>query len=202
MHVQHKLCFGGSFNPLHHGHLLVARAVAEAKGFDQVVLIPSAQPPHKPGSADMAAAEDRLTMCRLAVESSPGSSHLFQVNDLELRRHGPSYTIDTARSLTRQGWGKIHWLIGADTLPLLPTWHEPQALLREVEFVVVARPGSEIDWDRVPPEYRHLRQNCVAAPQIDISATEIRRRTAAGKPIDFLTPEPVVRHILDKGLYR
>jgi nicotinate-nucleotide adenylyltransferase len=180
----------------------VARAAAEAKGFDQVVLIPSAQPPHKPGSADLAAAEDRLAMCRLAVESSPGSSDLFQVNDLELRRHGPSYTIDTARSLTQRGWGKIHWLIGGDTLPLLPTWHEPDALLAEVEFVIVARPGSEIDWDRVAPAYRHLRQNCVVVPRIDISATEVRRRRAAGKPIDFLTPEPVVRYILDKGLYR
>lgn len=202
MHHLHKLCFGGTFNPIHHGHLLVARAVAEARGFDRVVLIPSAQPPHKPGSADLAAADDRLIMCQLAVEGSPGSSGLFEVNDLELRRHGPSYTIDTARSLTRQGWGKIHWLIGGDTLPLLSTWHEPQALLREVEFIVVERPGSEIDWDQVPPEYRHLRQNCVAAPRIDISATDIRRRRAAGRPIDFLTPGPVVRYILDKGLYR
>src|SRR5436190_1357999 len=95
-----KLCFGGSFNPIHHGHLLVARAAAEAKGFAQVVLIPNSQPPHKAQAADVAPAVDRLAMCRLAAETSDQ----FLVNDLEVRRDGTSYTIDTARSLTRQGY--------------------------------------------------------------------------------------------------
>src|SRR5215210_7294765 len=94
------LCFGGSFNPIHHGHLLCARAVAEREGFDRVELIPSAQPPHKAGTAfDMAPAEDRLAMCRLAIEGTK----LFAVNDIELRRSGPSYTVDTARQLKAQG---------------------------------------------------------------------------------------------------
>jgi nicotinate-nucleotide adenylyltransferase len=193
-----RLCFGGSFNPIHHGHLIVARAVAEARGYDQVILIPSAQPPHKPGAADLAPAADRLAMCRLAAEMSPD---LFEVNDLELRRQGPSYTIDTARELTRQGLGAVHWLIGGDTLPLLSSWHEPEGLLREVQFVVAARPGWQTDWSAVPAAYLPLRQNVVTAPLIEISATDIRRRAAAGKSIDFLTPPAVVRYIRERGVY-
>ena len=195
-----RLCFGGSFNPIHHGHLLIARAAAEAAGYDRVVLIPSAQPPHKPGAADLAPAADRLAMCRLAAETAEASD-LFEVNDLELRRHGPSYTIDTARELTRQGFGVVHWLIGTDTLPLLRTWHEPDALLREVHFVVVARPGWQTDWTAVQPAYLPLRQNVVTAPLIEISATDIRRRVAAGKSIDYLTPPAVVRYIRERGVY-
>ena len=154
-----RLCFGGSFNPIHHGHLIVARAAAEALGFERVVLMPSAQPPHKPGSADMAPAAERLAMCRLAVERSD----LFEVSDLELRRSGLSYTIDTARALTREGWDRVAWLIGGDTLPLLTGWHEPEALLREVDFVIVARPGWSIDWTLLPPAYHALRSNMVIA---------------------------------------
>lgn len=195
-----RLCFGGSFNPIHHGHLLIARAVAEAAGYDRVVLIPSAQPPHKPGAADLAPAVDRLAMCRLAVETTEASG-LFEVNDLELGRRGPSYTIDTARELTRRGFDAVHWLIGGDTLPLLGSWHEPDALLREVHFVVVARPGWQIDWTAVPTDYLPLGQNVVTAPLIEISATDIRRRAAAGKSIDYLTPPAVVRYIRERGVY-
>ena len=101
--------------------------------------------------------------------------------------------IETARELFRRGWGKVAWLIGADMLRSLPTWHEPAALLREVDFVVLARPGWSFDWDSMPPAYRVLRERVVEAPLIEISATEIRRRVAAGLPIDFMTPDPVVR---------
>ena len=198
--TMNRLCYGGSFNPIHHGHLIVARAVAEARGFERVVLIPSAQPPHKPGRPDIAPAEDRLAMCRLAVESAD-TSDLFEVSDLELRRHGPSYTIDTARVLTEQGWGTIHWLIGGDTLPLLSSWHQPEALLRKIGFVIAARPGYPIDWDRVPPAWHVFRSNVVPAPLIDVSATDIRRRVAEGRSIDYLTPPAVVQYVRERGLY-
>src|SRR5687767_1888001 len=111
-----ELCFGGSFNPVHHGHLICARAVAEIGGYDRVRLIPSRQPPHKPAAPDLATPEQRLKMCQLAVE---GSS-LFTVDDIELRRAGPSYTLETARELSRQGMKIVHWLIGADMLRYLP----------------------------------------------------------------------------------
>lgn len=190
------LCFGGSFNPIHHGHLICSRAVAEAKGFDKVLLIPSKQPPHKPGAANLAAPEDRLAMCRLAVQGDP----FFGVTDLELKRPGPSYTIDTAAELA--AGGPVHWLIGADMLLDLPTWHRVSELLSEVRFVVMARPGWAIDWLNLPAELRPLEANVVEAPRLDLSATEIRRRVAAGLPVDYLTPPAVVRYIHDRKLYR
>ena len=192
------LFFGGSFNPIHHAHLICARAVAEARGFERVVLVPSFLPPHKPEAADLAGAEDRLAMCQLAV----AGSELFRVTDLELNRQGPSYTIDTVRELARTGSGKVHWLIGADMLLYLPKWHQPIELMREAELVVMARPGWSIDWQTLPGEYRKLEANVVEAPLINISASEIRRRVAAGKSIEYLTPPAVCRHIADRALYR
>jgi nicotinate-nucleotide adenylyltransferase len=194
-----KLCFGGSFNPIHMGHLICARYAAERLGFESVVLIPSSQPPHKPQSAHLAAAEHRVRMCELAIGGQGG----FEVNALETQRTGPSYTIQTARELVGQGFGKVNWLIGADMLPTLPSWHEPDALLQEVDFVVLNRAGWSIEWETIPDAVRErLRNRVVEAPLIDISATEIRRRVAGGLPIDFLTPAPVVQYIRETGLYR
>ena len=192
-----NLCFGGSFNPVHNGHLIVSRAAADAAGFDRVVLLPSAVPPHKLRQPDMADADDRLAMCRLAADATPG----FDVDDLEMRRPGPSYTIDTARELKRRGWTSVNWLIGADQVPKLPAWREPEALLREVEFVVIARPGWSFDWESLPREYQFLRERVVQAPLVNISATDIRRRVAASEPIDDLVPPAVARYVERKGLY-
>jgi nicotinate-nucleotide adenylyltransferase len=191
------LCFGGSFNPIHHGHLIVATAVAEAAGFGRVLLIPSAQPPHKP-DAKLASADDRLQMIRLAI----AESQLFDCDDLEIRRGGASYTVDTARALKQRGWTEVHWLIGADMLPTLLTWREPAALLQAVRFVVAERPGHSLDWQALPPELAALRPNLVAAPRIDISSSLIRSRVGAGRAIDFLTPPAVVKFIHEKGLYK
>lgn len=192
------LCFGGSFNPIHHGHLICARAGAEAKGFDRVLLIPSAQPPHKPAATDLAAPADRLAMCKLAVQGDD----LFDVTDLELTRTGPSYTIDTVRELKRRGWAEVHWLIGADMAAYLPKWHQPLALLQEVHFWLLARPGWALDWSSMPPEYRHLAERVVSAPLIDLRATTIRERVAAGRSIAYLTPEPVIQYIHERGLFQ
>ena len=193
-----KLCFGGSFNPVHHAHLLCARAVAEAKGFARVVLIPSAVPPHKLQATGLAAPRDRLEMCRLAV----AGDSLFEVDDVELRRDGPSYTIETARELRRRGWDHVAWLIGADMVSILPKWHQPLELLREVELVVMARPGWSFDWLALPEPYRALRHNVVEAPLVDVSATLIRKRLAAGRSVRYLTPDPVIDYIETNGLYR
>jgi nicotinate-nucleotide adenylyltransferase len=193
-----KICLGGSFNPIHHGHLLCARMAMEATGATGIVLFPNRVPPHKIHQADMAFPQDRLVMCRLAIEDIPG----FEIDDRELHRPGPSFTIDTARELKRAGWDKVAWLIGADMVNILPQWHESARLLEEVHFIVMARPGWDFNWQTLPPSFQQLRNNVVSVPQIDVSSTEIRRRVRAGLPIDFLTPPAVCRYIKDRGLYR
>jgi nicotinate-nucleotide adenylyltransferase len=194
-----SLCFGGSFNPIHNGHLRCAQAVATAKGYDRVLLIPSGQPPHKGDTSDLAPAADRLAMCQLAA----AGANLFEADDIETRRSGPSYTLDTVQELRRRGmWSPIHWLIGADMLMYLPKWHRPIDLLREVHFVVMRRPGFEIEWRNLPPEFQGLKENVVDAPLIDISATDIRGRVREGKCIDDLVPLPVAEYIARRGLYR
>jgi nicotinate-nucleotide adenylyltransferase len=137
-------------------------------------------------------------MCRLAVAGIAG----FEVSDIELHRPGPSYSIDTVRELIRQGWQNVPWLIGADQALALPTWREPHELMRLAHIVVMARPGWRLDWGALPEEYRFLADRVVSVPSVDISSTEIRRRVAAGLGIDFLTPEPVWRYIVEHGLYR
>ena len=194
-----KLCFGGSFNPIHVGHLLVARAVAEALRFERVVLIPSAHPPHKPRAADLAESCHRLEMCQAVSRADP----FFEVDSLELHRAGPSYTIDSVRELAGRGMSTpVSWLIGADMLQILPKWHRPADLLREVRFVIARRPGSVIDWLSLPPEFRHLEANVVEAPLMQVSATEIRRRLAQGRSIRYLVPPEVEQYIDEHRLYR
>jgi nicotinate-nucleotide adenylyltransferase len=192
------LYLGGSFNPIHHAHLICARAAAEAMGFDRILLLPSAVPPHKTNQRKLAGSADRLHMAELAVAGHA----LFAVSDLELRRSGPSYTIDTVRQLKANGESQVHWLIGADAVMQLPGWREPEALLHEVTFVVMDRPGTAVEFSRLPPAYRRLESHRVTVPQLDISSSEIRRRVQAGLSIDFLTPPAVVEFIGQRGLYR
>lgn len=191
------LCFGGTFNPIHHAHLICARAAAEAAGLEGVLLIPTRQPPHKIVGPDLAPPADRLEMCRLAVAGDP----FFAVSDIELRRDAPSYTIDTVRQLKRDGWKEVHWLIGADMVRILPQWHQPLELLRETRFVIMARPGWSFDWQTLPPEYRQLEASVVTTPLVELSATAIRQRAREGKPIEYLTPPSVVQYIRERKLY-
>lgn len=200
-----SLYFGGSFNPVHHGHLRCAEAVAAQAGYDRVVLIPSARPPHKPNSPDLAPAADRLAMCRLAITErarASSASPVFEVSDIETRRSGPSYTIDTVAELRAAGEREVSWLIGADMLMHLPHWHRPLDLLRDAHFVITARPGWGIDWSALPPEYRHLKDRVVPAPLLDISSTEVRHRVRQNLPIDHLVPPSVARYIEERQLYR
>ncbi len=137
-------------------------------------------------------------MCRIATEGDP----LFEVSDIELRRSGPSYTIDTVLSLKAAGYHDIFWLIGSDMLMLLPMWHRSRELIREARMLVMERPGFVIEWDVLPEEFRSLKANLVTAPLLDISATEIRRRLRAGESVDGLLPDAVVRYIKTRGIYR
>jgi nicotinate-nucleotide adenylyltransferase len=203
--AQPLILFGGTFDPVHNGHLIVARHLAEARGLDRIVLVPAATPPHK--SPAEAPGKDRLRMLRLAVEGDG----LFDVSDLELSRSGPSYTIDTVRALRRQASaGHVALVIGADMLEELPHWHQAGQLLDEVEVLVAPRPP----WDRRMGEIfaslearlrvdqlDRLRQAVVGAPLIEISSSDIRRRVRDGRSIRYLVPEPVSTYIETTGLY-
>ncbi len=121
---------------------------------------------------------------------------------MEFRRQGPSFTLDTTRELRNAGWDAAYWLIGADMVLNLPQWHEAATLLTEAEFIVMARPGWNLDWSTLPPPFRKLQANIVSTPTIDISATEVRQRIAAGKSIRYLTPGSVVDYIKSNRLYQ
>ena len=204
-----RLCFGGSFNPIHWGHPRCAQAFASRAGCEKVVLIPAGVSPHK-ADDELATADDRLAMCRLAVaelqQHNACHGNLgnleFDVSDIELRRPPPSYTIDTIRALKRAGWSEVHWLIGGDQVASLPKWHEPEAILREATLLIMARPGFTIDWQDLPAAFGRLAENVVEAPLIDISATEIRRRVRQGSPIAGLVPDSVADYIRAQGVYR
>lgn len=198
--------YGGSFNPIHFGHLISARSVAEQLGLTRVVLIPSASPPHKQ-RACLAPAADRLEMTRIAVEGDP----LFDVSDIELLRTGPSYTLDTVMEMRgRLGLGpEIVWIIGADSLPELATWSRITTLVKSATIVTATRPG----WERGRVDLTALRAavgaadvemllaNCLETPAVGISASEIRERVRGGRSIRYLVPAGVASYIHKHGLY-
>ncbi len=146
----------------------------------------------------MALPADRLAMCQAAIAGDT----FFEVDGLELNRSGPSYTIDTARQLKLQGHKDLHWLIGADMVISLPTWHQPDKLLAEVNFVAMARPGFSLDWKSMPALVQKLQSHLVTAPLLDISSSQIRERIGKGLPIKYLTPDPVIEYIGTHQLYR
>jgi nicotinate-nucleotide adenylyltransferase len=136
-------------------------------------------------------------MCQAVSLADP----FFETEPLELERTGPSFTIDTVRELAARGWNRVSWLIGADMLQILPKWHLPDDLLREVDFVVARRPGTLIDWQALPPQFRSLQAHVVDAPLIDVSATEIRQRVKDGRSIRYLVPPEVEAYIRKHHLY-
>ena len=201
-----RLCLGGSFNPPHHGHLICARAAAEAAGFQGVRLVVSARPPHKTADAAVVDAAHRVAMCRAAV----AGDDFFLVDDREARRAGPSFTAETARELQNDGGHQsadanpVAWLIGADLLAGLTRWNKADLLLSGslVRFVVMRRAGYAIEWDVLPPAVRGLREAVVEVPQIDISATLVRERLQQGRDVRYLLPDAVLAYIREQALYR
>lgn len=196
------LFFGGTFDPVHHGHLLIARSAAEALGFDRVALIPAAQSPHKLRYTTPSTPSHRQSMLELVCQDDP----FFTLLTLELERPPPSYTYDTVHQLFQQGWGNpessLTWLIGADQLHALPRWHRATELIRLARLAIAARPGWSFDFSSLPPEFHHLEHNIVQAPTIDISSTDIRQRVRAGLSISYLVPPKVEQYIHDHQLYR
>jgi nicotinate-nucleotide adenylyltransferase len=179
--------FGGSFDPIHIGHLILAREAKEELGLDRVIFIPAAISPHKLHRVP-APAEARLEMVRLAVEGEPG----FEVDDCEIGREGPSFSIDTVRLLRERHPGdEFFYFIGEDNIAKLHTWREIDELRRLVQFVVLAR-DAEAEACEFPRVSR----------QIAVSSTEVRKRVAQGQSIRYLLPHRASEVIYQQGLYR
>ena len=183
---------GGTFDPVHCGHLLLARHVLEALHLDRVLFVPAAEPPHK--TEALTASDHRWRMVRAAVE---GHDRL-EASDLELRRPGVSYTVDTLRRLRgERPRDELFLIIGADNVPELDGWHDPEGIL-ELAAVVA---GSRVEAGDLPGGAFEARIERVETPIFDISSTEIRRRVRAGLPVRCLVPEAVEGYISDHGLY-
>lgn len=185
------LC-GGSFDPVHCGHLLVAQAAWEELGLSRLFFIPAAQSPFKPDTQPAPAAE-RLRLLRLALA---GQSR-YAIDEQEVRRGGPSYTIETVRDYARRfPQAALFYLIGADHLPQLPRWREAEALAKLVEFAAVPRPG-EVPVTLPPP----FRVRLLGGFPLGVSSSQIRARVRAGLPIDGLVPAAVAEAIRNSKLY-
>lgn len=196
------LLFGGSFDPIHFGHLIVARSVAEQLGIPRIVLIPSARPPHKLDRVQTAPLI-RVEMCRAAIEGD----RLFEVSEWETQQTGPNYTLLTVRHFQGALPGtRIYWLIGMDSLNELHTWFHVGELVRECTLVTAARPGfepqlSELSHAVDQKDLETLRSHVLCTPRIEISSTEIRRRVSAGNCARYLTPSSVCEIIRNRCLY-
>jgi nicotinate-nucleotide adenylyltransferase len=186
--------FGGTFDPPHVGHLIAAADAFRALALDRLLFVPSAVPPHKRRTVRASAAV-RLEMVRAAI----AGDDRFAADDLELRRSGPSYSVDTLRELARREPAcELYFLIGADNLREIPGWHQPEEIARLARLVVLSREGD----GGTPEDDGPFPARRVAVTRVDVSATEIRRRAALGESIRYLVPEQVRAIVEREGLYR
>ena len=191
-----KIClFGGTFDPPHIGHLLVAQTIFEAEKFDKIVFIPTFKTPKKNNISDI---KDRLAMLRMGVTSNPN----FEISDLEIQRGGTSYTIDTIREYkSDQDYDsrELYYLIGSDSLQTFHIWKEPREILDESQVIVALRPGfrpSDIsNWILRKVRFANI-------PRFEISSSTIRSRWQENKTIRYMVTQPVWEYINDHGIYK
>lgn len=193
---------GGTFDPVHHGHLAIAEEAREALGLERVLFIPAATPPHKPGRR-VTDGLHRLAMTRLAV----AGNEAFAVSDIELARGGPSYTVDTlaalheaAGSSAREPW----FILSAEALADFPSWRQPDRILELARLAVVPRAGSDaLDGHWVEARFpgRGDRVRFLPGPLLPISGSVVRRRAAAGRSVRYLVPDAVAAYIAQHALY-
>ena len=188
---------GGTFDPIHLGHLRAAENAREGLALDEVRFLPAQVPPHRP--APVSSARDRVAMVALATALHPR----FVADDLELQREGPSYTVDTIARLRDERPGdEVVLIVGSDTLPELPTWKDHDRLFRMCTVAVVTRPEDGRPEGAGAAASKHDGVRRVAGPGLAVSATEIRRRVKEGHSIRYLVPETVADYIAKRGLYR
>ena len=182
---------GGTFNPIHVGHLILAEEAREKLGLDKVIFVPAFLPPHKDNS-DIAKASDRLTMVKLAIA---GNRNLL-ASDIEIKRDGRSYTIDTIREFkTKYPEDELYFIIGSDLLKYLDEWKDLGDIIKMVKFIVATRPGYPLE--KIPSYIKTMEIRAV-----DISAFEIRGKIKEDKSFRYLIPERVFNYINKKRLYK
>lgn len=187
--------FGGTFDPVHNGHLAAAQAALELLGLDRVAFVPAARPPHKLGRR-LTAAGHRLAMVRLAASGN----RRFMVSEAEIDRPGPCFTADTLESFVpSNGRARLHLLIGMDQAEMLDTWKRPERIFALAEVDVLSRPGHAAG--RIPPRWRG-RVRIVEIPGLDISSSLIRLLASQGRSVEYLVPKPVAGYIARHRLYQ
>ncbi len=191
---------GGTFDPIHYGHLLMAEEARQAFALDEVVFVPNGRPAHKKAYL-VSSPEDRYAMTLLATGSNP----CFSASRMEIERSGLSYTIDTLREFRKlyPGLDALYFITGADAVLEILTWHEYDKLVRECQFIAVTRPGFVLE--RLPEivDAAFLdRVHFLPIPRLEISSTDIRKRVREGRSIKYLSPEPVEAYVQQHGLYR
>jgi nicotinate-nucleotide adenylyltransferase len=186
---------GGTFDPVHHGHLVAASEVASRFGLDEVVFVPTGEPWQK-SHTPVSPAEDRYLMTVIATASNP----MFTVSRVDIDRDGPTYTIDTLHDLAEQYGGStdLFFITGADALAQILGWHRSDELLDIAHFVGVTRPGHHL----TDPGFPAGRVTLIEVPALAISSTECRERVQADEPVWYLVPDGVVQYISKRGLYR
>ncbi|AKV59746.1 MULTISPECIES: nicotinate-nucleotide adenylyltransferase [Corynebacterium] len=188
---------GGTFDPIHHGHLVAASEAAHRFALDEVVFVPTGQPWQKAGR-QISPAEDRYLMTVIATASNPR----FTVSRVDIDREGPTYTIDTLRDL-REVYpdAELFFITGADALSSIMSWHDWDKMFELAEFVGVTRPGYELTEDMLPQDIQE-RVHLLDIPAMAISSTDCRERASQGRPVWYLVPDGVVQYIAKHGLYR
>lgn len=190
---------GGTFDPIHSGHLHIARELREALDLDRIVWVPAGRPPHKAGQI-VSSDRDRLQMLALALDDSP----VDEISTVDIDRSGPSYTADMLEILYGQlAPARLFLLMGEDSLRDLPTWREPERILRVAEIAVAGRPGIDTDLETVSTTIPALRERVHVVPttEVAVSSSDIRQRIKHGESVTGLVPPAVERYILDHGLY-
>ncbi len=188
---------GGTFDPVHAGHLVLAEHAREALGLDVVLFLPAGEPWRK-SHRQITPAEHRLAMLRLAIEGNDA----FGISDIELRRDGPSYTADTLAALAAERLDDAFWFIlGADALADLPNWYEPERIVAHAVLAVAPREALDVNATVVGIDDLRARIELFDTPRIDISSSDIRDRVASGQSIRYLVPEAVESYIAEHGLY-
>ena len=189
---------GGTFDPIHWGHLILAEQAAERFGLAKVVFVTAGEPPHKTGEPVTDAAH-RYEMTRLAIEDN----ERFECSTIEMNRPGPSYTVDTVRQLAAETGARLYVLIGADEARDLTKWRDPRGIQKLATIVVANRPGYAVS-ETIAGLPKELAEKIepLEMPGVDISSTDLRERVRSGQSIRYLTPRAVEDYILEKGLYK